>query len=61
MTATDRARALAVNLEQELAETRRLLANLVAEASDLDAWPSSGRTRALDEAKDYLARTAVTS
>ncbi len=53
----EHARSIAARLEQEVAETRRLLRRLVDEAWDLDAWPSSGRTRALDEAKAHLART----
>ncbi len=57
----ERARSIAARLEQDAAESRRLLTNLVTEASNLDAWPSSGRTRALDEAKAHLARTGAGS
>lgn len=57
-TDAEHARSIAVHLEQELAETRRHLIAVVNAASDPDAWPSSGHTRALDEARAHLARTA---
>ncbi len=47
------------DLEQENAALRRLLADLVREASDLDAWVSGSHTQALEAAREYLA--AVTS